>query len=113
MQRLVITYCPPLPINEEQDPTYAVGCWRYNDGPIAVIHRLCVHPKAQGMGVGKWTMQRAQDTLRQRGYNVVRLDAFAQNPASNALYCAAGYQRAGEIQLRKGRFFLYEKRLTD
>ncbi len=98
-------------MNEEQDPGYIDGCWRFDGGPIAVIHRLCVHPKAQGTGLGKWTMRCAQERLIRCGYSSVRLDAFVNNRASNALYSSLGYRRAGEIQLRKGQFILYEKLL--
>jgi len=99
-------------LNEEQDPTYVEGDWEFKENPIAVIHRLCVHPNAQGKGFGKRTVLMAEEHLRKLGYRSIRLDAFEQNYTSNAMYRSLGYQTAGEVQLRKGLFYLYEKRLT-
>ncbi len=98
-------------LNEQQDPSYADVLWRYKEPPVAVIHRLCVHPDAQGSGVGRRMVQQCEALLRHKGYRAVRLDAYAHNPAANALYLSLGYQKVGEVQFRKGRFFLYEKQL--
>lgn len=99
-------------INEEQDPGYTSGRWQYTSGRIAVIHRLCVRPDAQGAGWGRWTMQCAEQRLARAGYGAVRLDAFIHNPASNALYRSLAYHPAGTVRFRKGKFLLYEKLLT-
>ncbi len=37
-------------LNEEQDDLYRTGSWRFTGQRVAVIHRLCVHPKFQGAG---------------------------------------------------------------
>ena len=53
-----------------------------------------------------------EQSVLDRGLRAIRLDAFSLNPAALKLYESRGYERAGEIQFRKGLFYLYEKRLT-
>jgi ribosomal protein S18 acetylase RimI-like enzyme len=100
-----------IAMNAEQDPAYRNANWEYTQEPIAALHRLCVHPKAQGKGIGKIVVALAENRLAQQGYATIRLDAFSQNIAANALYRSLGYRAAGEITLRKGQFYLYEKRI--
>lgn len=100
-------------INGEQDEEYKSGCWKYSEGNIAVLHRLCVHPNCQGRGYGRETALQAERVMRDLGYTAVRLDAFSQNPSALKLYERLGYMRAGEVEFRKGTFFLYEKLLRD
>jgi ribosomal protein S18 acetylase RimI-like enzyme len=99
-------------LNEEQDSQYQIGKWRYTNGKIAVIHRLCVKPAEQHRGLGRKMMQLAEQKLQQQGYASVRLDASTHNPFSCRLYESIGYTKTGEVQFRKGRFNLYEKQLT-
>ncbi|HEX3039603.1 MAG TPA: GNAT family N-acetyltransferase, partial [Caproiciproducens sp.] len=98
-------------LNEEQDTQYQTGKWKYTNGKIAVIHRLCVKPTEQHKGLGRKMMQLAEQELRRQGYRSVRLDAFTHNPFSCRLYESIGYRRTGEVLFRKGRFYLYEKTL--
>jgi ribosomal protein S18 acetylase RimI-like enzyme len=56
-------------------------------------------------------MKYAEDTLRSEGIEAVRLDAFSQNPAALRLYEKRGYEKVGEVTFRKGRFYLFEKKL--
>lgn len=100
-------------INEEQDEEYSSGCWKYNDGSVAVLHRLCVHPAHQRKGYGRETVLHAERKMKDTGYTAVRLDAFSQNPSALKLYEGMGYTRTGEVTFRKGTFFLYEKLLRD
>jgi len=99
-------------LNGDQSPEYAAGDWKFTGGPVAAVHRLCVHPDTQGKGLGKWMMQTAEDFLRREGFAAVRLDAFVDNPVSNAMYQSLGCRTAGEVRFRKGRFLLYEKSLV-
>ncbi|MFA9379991.1 MAG: GNAT family N-acetyltransferase [Acetanaerobacterium sp.] len=98
-------------LNEEQDADYRFAEWTDTTGRPAVIHRLCVHPHFQGMGVGHKTMLLAHEHLIRLGYSSVRLDTFEKNPQALALYERLGYHRTGQACWRKGRFFLYEKLL--
>lgn len=98
-------------LNEYQDEEYAALSWRYTGEKTAVIHRLCVSPAQQGKGWGKRTVQLAEQKLTELGYTCVRLDAFSQNPFALHLYESLGYEKAGEVRFRKGKFYCYEKRL--
>ena len=95
-----------------QDGDYEEAAWKYEAPSIVVLHRLCVHPAFQGQGVARAAMDYLEQLVLSRGINVIRLDAFPQNPAAITLYESRGYVKAGEITYRKGLFFLYEKKLT-
>ena len=90
---------------------YEDANWRYQDPRFIVLHRLCVHPAFQGQGVARQTMDFLEQAVLNRGLHAIRLDAFSLNPSALKLYESRGYEKAGEIQFRKGLFYLYEKRL--
>ena len=100
-------------INEEQDEQYYNAPWKYTEGEIAVIHRLCVHPKEQGCGIGKRIVQLTEEYMKERGYSIIRLDVFSENPYANRLYQSMGFRSVGNVHFRKGLFYLYEKKLSD
>lgn len=91
---------------------YEEATWRYAEPVFVVLHRLCVHPDFQGLGVSKAAMDFLEQHVLARGIRAIRLDAFPQNPAAIGLYESRGYEKAGEITYRKGLFFLYEKNLS-
>lgn len=91
---------------------YEEAEWIYEEPSFVVLHRLCVHPAFQGQGVAKAAMDYLEQEVLSHGINVIRLDAFPQNPAAIKLYESRGYRKAGEITYRKGLFYLYEKKLT-
>lgn len=100
-----------ITVNEEQEEAYLTGSWLYKEGRTAVIHRLCVHPDFQGRGIGKSTMQYAETMIKSCGYDMIRLDAFSQNLSAMKLYEGLGFRYAGEVNFRKGLFYLMEKAL--
>ncbi|MCE5189790.1 MAG: GNAT family N-acetyltransferase [Eubacteriales bacterium] len=100
-------------LSEECDKEYALGNWRFPNERHCVLHRLCVHPDAQGRGVARETMLYIEQSLLRRGYQVLRLDAFSLNPTALRLYESLGYERAGEVHFRKGLFYFYEKKLQE
>jgi len=65
-------------VNQECDEQYANGQWRFPDSAYAVIHRLCVHPKFQNQGIAAKVMKQIEDTQREHGVEVIRLDAIYQ-----------------------------------
>jgi ribosomal protein S18 acetylase RimI-like enzyme len=85
---------------------------RWSCGRPAVLHRLCVHPEHQHLGVGRATVVCAEQRLRKKHRCSVRLDAFLQNPAALRLYESLGYTRVGVVHFRKGEFGLYEKSIS-
>lgn len=98
-------------LNAQCDAEYALGAWRFPESRFAVVHRLCVHPAYQGQGVASRVMDYVESSLRKRGFDSVRLDAFSENPAALRLYEKRGYEKVGEVRFRKGLFYLYEKTL--
>lgn len=50
-------------VNENQEPEYQSGAWKYNNQKVAVMHRLCVEPACQNQGVGKTTIELMGDML--------------------------------------------------
>lgn len=99
-------------LNEDQDELYKTAGWKYKQGRIAVIHRLCVNTDYQNMGIGKAIVRSAEAFLKEKGFGIIRLDAFLQNPYALRMYGSLGYSRAGEVSFRKGKFCLYEKKLS-
>ena len=98
-------------LNERQDPEYSEINWQYRDGKAGIIHRLCVHPHAQGMGIGRKTVAFIEKEALRLQCRHIRLDTFTNNPSALALYRSLGYQYAGDVMFRKGRFHCFEKSL--
>lgn len=99
-------------VNEYQDPEYADVAWQYAEGRVAVVHRLMVHPDAEGHGLARLMMAFAEQLAADLGYALIRLDAFSLNPRALRLYQALDYHDAGTIRLRKGIFHCFEKQLA-
>lgn len=100
-------------LNEETNPEYNEVEWEYDGGIPLIIHRLSVHPDLTGCGIATEIIDFAEMQAVKCGYSVIRLDVFSQNTAALHLYEKSGYRRAGSVSFRKGKFFLYEKRLQD
>jgi ribosomal protein S18 acetylase RimI-like enzyme len=100
-------------INDNQDEAYGSAIWKYSEGRIAVIHRLCVNHEYQGIGIGRKTMQLAEGIIKNSGYSSIRLDAFSDNPFARKLYEKLGYTYVGIVRFRKGLFYLLEKCCQD
>ncbi len=95
------------------EPEYAQVGWDLSE-PVVVVHRLAVHPEAQGRGVAAALLHQAETVGREHQKRAVRVDTNSENAATQRLFPKLGYQFAGEITLgfRPGlRFFCYEKRL--
>lgn len=98
-------------LNQECDAEYADGDWKYKDEPFYVIHRLCVSPGFQRMGIAENTLRHIEETLAAMGICEIRLDVFSGNPFAQRLYEKAGFHRTGEVHWRKGTFYLMEKHM--
>ncbi|MBI9109283.1 MAG: GNAT family N-acetyltransferase [Spirochaetales bacterium] len=99
-------------LNEEVEPQYDEVEWKFTEGEPLIIHRLSVHPEYKGMGIGRKLVEFAENEARARGYGAIRLDVFSLNPAALRLYERTGFRKAGDVLFRKGKFFLYEKKLS-
>ncbi|WP_136810491.1 GNAT family N-acetyltransferase [Desulfosediminicola flagellatus] len=115
-QEMVLVECDGitvgfLTLNNKQSPEYASVNWKQR-GRIMVIHRLTIEPTHQGKGLAFRMMDHAENMARQSGTEIIRLDAYSQNPAANSLYEKRGYHYAGSVTFRKGIFYCYEKHLN-
>jgi ribosomal protein S18 acetylase RimI-like enzyme len=98
-------------LNQTQDPEYAEVPWQIADGPVAVVHRLMVHPSAQRLGLGSYLMRFAERRAHELGFRALRLDTFKKNQRALALYRSLGYLERGDVRFRKGVFACFEKAL--
>lgn len=98
-------------LNQECDEDYQKADWKYCTEPFYVIHRLCIDPKWQKQGIGKYTMQCIEEEVKKRGVFLIHMDTFTENPFALRLYENAGYQKTGFVEWRKGRFVFLEKHL--
>jgi ribosomal protein S18 acetylase RimI-like enzyme len=101
-----------MAFNEYQDPEYEDVAWQYRQGKTGVIHRVCVHPDAQGKGVAKQMISFMEDRARGMGYACIRLDTFSGNAPALALYRSLGYTYVGDVFFAKGKFHCFEKALA-
>lgn len=90
-----------LTLNQVQDPAYKQIKWAIAADAPYVVHRLVVHPDYWGQGLGRQWMRFAEAQAQERGGQAIRLDTYAKNIASNALYTNLGYQ------LAEGECFFY------
>lgn len=103
--KIVVVYV----INRWEDEQYKKGNWVYEGNNYRILHRLCVHPSYQKMGIARKTLNYIHACLIQDGIESIRLDAFTENPYSLRLYDKAGYQKVGTVDFRKGTFYIMEK----
>ncbi len=101
-----------LTINQRQEPEYAEVAWQIRVEPIAVVHRLMVHPTAQRTGLGRFLMRFAEGEAHRLGCRAIRLDTMDANARALALYRALGYREAGGVRFRKGAFTCFERRVA-
>ena len=99
-------------LDQNQDKQYQKIDWIHKTKKVLVMHRLGVHPTVQGMGYGKRLCLFAEDHARRLKLEVIRLDAYSENPASNNLYLSLGYEIAPGVCYYndvKKPFYCYEK----
>lgn len=101
-----------LTLDTTHDPLWQGMAWSAAGEPAAAVHRLMVHPAAQGRGLAKQLMAHAESLARSQGFRAIHLDCFTANPAALALYERLGYRRTGTAQMRKGPFVCFEKLLA-
>ncbi|MEQ2008606.1 MAG: GNAT family N-acetyltransferase [Limisphaerales bacterium] len=99
-------------LDTTHDPLWQGMAWSAAGEPAAAVHRLMVHPAAQGRGLAKQLMAHAESLARARGFRSIHLDCFTANPAALALYERLGYRRTGTATMRKGPFVCFEKLLA-
>jgi RimJ/RimL family protein N-acetyltransferase len=98
-------------LNKEYDEEYSNGLWEYKGDNFMILHRLCVNTEYQNKGFGTRTMICIEEHLKNTGIESIRLDTFSKNQAALKLYDKLGYKKTGEVNWRKGLFYLLEKKL--
>jgi ribosomal protein S18 acetylase RimI-like enzyme len=104
-----------ITLNAQQDEQYQAINWKFQSEKVLVIHRLGVHPNAQGRGLAKALCLFAENFAQSQHYTCIRLDAYAGNPASNDLYKKLGYHLADGLCHFHGNefgFYCWEKKLN-
>lgn len=69
------------------------------DDELAVVARLIVSPTARREGIGSRLLEHAATAARVLGRHPI-LDVVTRYDAANALYLAAGWVSAGEVEMR-------------
>ena len=100
-----------ITVDQFMDPLWRDMNWSESSEPAAAVHRLMIHPFAQGRGLAKQLMLFAEEKARAMNCRSIRLDTFLKNPAAMALYPRLGYQPTGTAMMRKGEFAGFEKLL--
>jgi len=94
-------------LNTAEPPEYQDIPWQYNNA--LVVHRLCVHPDYQNIGIARKLMQFAEQFARENQYTSIRLDTMVENPIAGNLYRKLNYTEQGLVTFRKGNFVCFEK----
>ncbi len=96
-------------LDDAQSLEYASLTWTTAE-PALVVHRLCVDPRAQGLGYARRLMDFAELRAAELGYASVRLDAYAGNARSVELYRRRGYREVGQVRFprRELPFWCFE-----
>ena len=91
----------------------AVGCagLKRLDARTAEIKRIYVVPDARGAGVAHALLRGLENAARTIGYDTVRLDTGAKQPASVALFRSAGYGSIDDYNANPVASFWFEKRV--
>ncbi|MNC04374.1 Acetyltransferase YpeA [compost metagenome] len=103
-----------LVLDEHPNELYREIQWRQEQGKALIMHRLAVHPEAQGKGIARKLTAYAEQYAQEAGYSSIRLDTYSKNTPALALYPKLGYERRGEIFFpqRTASFPVFEKVLV-
>jgi GNAT superfamily N-acetyltransferase len=81
------------------------------DGEVAEIKRMYVVPAARRRGLARALLAALEDTARDLGYRVARLDTGPEQPHAQRMYETAGYRPIGNFNHNPVASFWGEKRL--
>jgi pimeloyl-ACP methyl ester carboxylesterase/predicted GNAT family acetyltransferase len=115
---------PRLTANDVEPPA---GCWlvayhgahpigcaalKRLDERTAEIKRVYVSPDARGTGVARALLSRLEEIAQSAGYDRLRLDTGARQPASVALFTSVGYEQIPDYNGNPVGAHWFEKRLA-
>lgn len=101
-------------LNEKQEDEWRAIRWSADNARPLVVHRLLVHPCAQGNGTGRMLMDFALVFATRNGFDSIRFDVYSGNPRLVETYERMGCVRRGEVffRFRELPFYCYEKTLA-
>lgn len=85
--------------------------WLYPSDNWIFLHRMCIDPVCQGKGYGQSVIGKFISSIKQAGYNSIRLDVFSTNQAAIHIYEKFGFRRVWECLCYRGTFYVYEMKL--
>ena len=77
-------------------------------GQARYLHKLGIHPAAQGRGLAHALLAEAARETREAGGAFLRLDTAATRPKLRALYESAGFRAVDEVTVKGFRVVRYE-----
>lgn len=99
-------------LNRDHDPQHKLIPWNGDDDTSRFVHRLAVHPKLWGKGVGVRIMEQLERLAQNQGALSIRLDTYSLNHSNLKFYQKLGYsQLEGEVyfQPHEAPFTCFEK----
>jgi len=109
LENLQIIGC--IVLSTFMDEEYKTVDWLTPDDTNLYIHRLAVHPKAQGKGFAQQLMEFAENYAIENNYRSIRLDTFSKNLRNQKFYELRRYKKLGNIYFPKQSiypFYCYE-----
>lgn len=99
-------------LSRRRVPFWRNNAWESPREPAMAVFDLAILPEFQRMGYGRYLMEYAEDEALSNNLGWIRLDAYAENPHSNAFYQSIGYKSRGLLEFNEANLVLYEKRLS-
>lgn len=99
-------------LSEEEPEEYNQVSFNGPAKPL-FMHRMAVHPRWQGMGIGKKMVAFSQEYAKLRGYDSLRLDVFTPAESARKLYESSEFKKMGTFQAGHQAipYVCYEKKL--
>ena len=94
------------------EPAYDAleGRWS-RPGSYAVVHRLCVSPRALRRGLARRFLHEAEAWAQAAGAASMRIDTNYDNAEMQALLDSEGYVRCGTVRYERGERLAFDKPL--
>ena len=98
-------------IDALQDDSYLSINWKDKKNAFLSVHRLAVDKKYWDQNIGKNLMLFAEELVKKKKLNSIRLDTYSGNPKAMNFYKQLGYHQLGYIYLKEGKneYYCFEK----
>ena len=86
-------------IDREQVEEYRNVNWQYpaDESQVLVLHTLIVSPSAPKKGYGTQMIKFYEQTAKEQGFRVLRMDTNKKNTVARSLYQKLGYRESGAL----------------